>query len=192
MDDLFPPDDLRSGLYTQFIIICVEGYDSIILSYLVSNVYFNCIVQDYLYHNMDIGTIVYWYCVLCILTYGSDIWGFSKMAGSTLDKVFLNYNRCALHVKATTCNAIVNGECGKFPPSVHCHINVLTYYHRLLTMSKGKMVKSVFKALHKLNDQGFQTWITRVSELAHRYGIDINETASIGSVQFKSICSNTI
>ena len=97
-----------------------------------------------------------------------------------------------MHVKATTCNAIVNGECGKFPPSVHCHINVLTYYHRLLTMSKGKVVKSVFKALHNLNDQGFQTWITRVSELARRYGIDINETASIGSVQFKSICPNMI
>ena len=85
-----------------------------------------------------------------------------------------------------------NGECGKFPPSVHCHISVLTYYHRLLTMSKGKVVKSVFKALYNLNDQGFQTWITRVSELARRYGIDINETASIGSVQFKSMCSNMI
>ena len=85
-----------------------------------------------------------------ILTYGSDIWGFSKLAGSTLDKIFLNYNRCTLHVKATTCNAIVRGECGKFPPSVHCHINVLTYYHSLLTMSKGKVVKSVFKALYNL------------------------------------------
>ena len=59
-------------------------------------------------------------------------------------------------------------------------------------MSKGKVVKSVFKALYNLNDQGFQTWITRVSELARRYGIDINETASIGSVQFKSMCSNMI
>ena len=90
-----------------------------------------------------------------ILTYGSDIWG--KLAGSTLDKVFLNYNRCTLHIKATTCNTIVNGECGKFQPSVHCHINVLTYYHRLLTMSKGKVMKSVFNTLYNLNAQGFQT-----------------------------------
>ena len=58
------------------------------------------------------------------------------------------------------------------------------YYHRLLTMFKGKVVKSVFKALYNLNDQGSQTWIKRVSELARRYGIDVNETASIGSVQF--------
>ena len=62
-----------------------------------------------------------------ILTYGSDTWGFSQLAGNTLDKVFLNYNRCALHVKATTFNALVNGECGKFPPSAHSHVNVLTY-----------------------------------------------------------------
>ena len=128
---------------------------------------------------------------IMFLTYGSDIWGFSKLAGSTLGKVFLNYNRCALHVKATTCNAIVNGECGKFPPSVHCHINLLTYYHRLLTMSNGKVVKSVFKVLYNLNDHGFQPLITRVS-LARRYGIDINETASIGSVQFKSMWSKMI
>ena len=59
-------------------------------------------------------------------------------------------------------------------------------------MSKGKVVKSVFNALYNLNGQGFQTWITRVSELTRRYGIEINETASIGSVQFKSIYSNMI
>ena len=105
-----------------------------------------------------------------IRSYGSDIWGFSKLVGSILDKVFLNFNRCTLHVKATTFNAIVNGECGKFPPSLHSHINVLTYYLRLLTMSKGKVVKSVFKALYYLNDQSPQTWITRVSELARPYG----------------------
>ena len=65
-----------------------------------------------------------------ILTYGSDVWGFNKTVANTLDKVFLNYNRFILQVKATTCNAIVYGECGKFPPSVYCHGNVLSYYHR--------------------------------------------------------------
>ena len=65
--------------------------------------------------------------VLPILTYGSDIWGFNKSEANTLDKVFLNHDRCTLHVKATTCNAIVQGECGKFPPSVYCHGNVLSY-----------------------------------------------------------------
>ena len=39
-----------------------------------------------------------------ILTYGSDVWGYSKAGMQVLDKLFLNYIRCALHIKATTCN----------------------------------------------------------------------------------------
>ena len=127
-----------------------------------------------------------------ILTYGSDIWGLNKAVTNILDKVFLNYNRRTLHVKATTCNAIVHGECGKFPPSVYCHGNVMSYYHRLLTMPEGKVVKSVFDMLCNLNKQGFQTWTTRVCELAWLYDIDINKTADLKSDQFKSMCSGII
>ena len=42
-----------------------------------------------------------------ILTYGSDVWGLSKTGTDVLDKVFLNFARCTLSVKATTCNTIV-------------------------------------------------------------------------------------
>ena len=54
--------------------------------------------------------------VRSVLTYGSDVWGMSKSGHSALDKVFLHYARCTLGVKATTCNVIVYGECGKYPP----------------------------------------------------------------------------
>ena len=70
-----------------------------------------------------------------ILTYGSDVWGYSKAGVQVLDILFLNYIRCALQIKTTTCNPIVYGDCGRFPPSIYCHINVLCYYHRLLMMS---------------------------------------------------------
>ena len=36
------------------------------LSCLVSNVHFNCIIQDSLYHNMDVGTM--WHCALVSCT----------------------------------------------------------------------------------------------------------------------------
>ena len=55
---------------------CVGWYNTVILSCLVSNVYFNCIVQDSLYHNMDIGTI--WHRALVICTPSQSIglfWG---------------------------------------------------------------------------------------------------------------------
>ena len=45
---------------------CVGGYDIVIIFCLVSNVYFNFIVQDSLYHNMDIGIV--WHCALVSCT----------------------------------------------------------------------------------------------------------------------------
>ena len=63
-----------------------------------------------------------------ILNYGSNVWGLSRTGLESLDKVFLNYVRCILCIKATTCNAIVYGECGRYPPSVTCHVNVLCFY----------------------------------------------------------------
>ena len=41
------------------------------ITYLVSNVYFNCIVQDSLYSNMDIGTM--WHCALISCTPSQSI-----------------------------------------------------------------------------------------------------------------------
>ena len=41
---------------------CVGWYDTVIVSCLVSNVHFSCIVQDSLYHTMGIGTM--WHCAL--------------------------------------------------------------------------------------------------------------------------------
>ena len=123
-----------------------------------------------------------------IITYGSDVWGLCKSGLHDLDKLFLNYIRCVLCIKATTSNIIVYGECGKFPPSIYCHVNVLCYLHRLLTMHRGSTVKSVFNVLCNLNDQGFQTWISRAYDLATIYQIDMNSCADLSSSQFKKFC----
>ena len=121
-----------------------------------------------------------------ILTYGSDVWGFKTSCSDILDKVFLNHVRCTLHVKGSTCNDVVTGESGRFPPSVYCHINVLCYYHRLLIMKDNRVVKSVF------NDHGFNTWITRLCELANHYKTDYDKAASFSPKQFKLGCAAEI
>ena len=127
-----------------------------------------------------------------ILTYGSDVWGINKTALHELDKSFLNYIRCVLCVKSTTSNIIVFGECGKFPPSMYCHVNVLCYMHRLLKMQYGQVVKSVFDSLHKLNNQGFHTWVSKAYELGQLYGIDIDSCSELPSDQFKQICNERL
>ena len=103
-----------------------------------------------------------------IITYGSDVWGLCKSGLHDLDKLFLNYIRCVLCIKATTSISIVYGECGKFPQNIYCHANVLCYIQWLKTMHHGSTV-NVFNVLCNVNDQGFQTWISRAYDLATMY-----------------------
>ena len=127
-----------------------------------------------------------------ILTYGSDVWGMSKAGLDVLDKVFLHYARCTLGIKATTCNVITYGECGKYPPSVFCQTEVLCYLHRLLTMPDWKLVKSVFCTLNALHSQGFPTWVTKAYDLAQTYNIDMDGSAALSPKHFKSLVSELV
>ena len=45
--------------------------------------------------------------------------------------------RCVLHVKVTTSNMIVIGECGQLPPSIYCHMNALSYFKRLQNLKQS-------------------------------------------------------
>ena len=108
-----------------------------------------------------------------ILTYGSEVWGFCKSGLLDLDRVFLRYMRCILRVKATTSNFIVIGECGQFPPSVSCHISLLSFFYRLFHMPNSQLVKQVYNQLFRLHEQGFSNWITSVLDLSKIYNIDV-------------------
>ena len=55
-------------------------------------------------------------------------------------------------------------------------------------MHHGSTVKSVFNVLCNLNDQGFQTWISRAYDLAMMYQIDMNSCTDLSSSQFKKYC----
>ena len=95
--------------------------------------------------------------------------------------MFLNYAHYILGVKATTRDVIIDGECGKYPPSIFCQVNVLCYMHRLLTMLNGKMIKSVFCILNGLHGQGFPTWVTKAYDLAVFFNIGMDEGATLST-----------
>ena len=81
--------------------------------------------------------------------------------------------RCILRVKATTSHFIVIGECGQFPPSVSCHISLLSFFNRLYHMPNSQLVKQVYNQLFHLQEQGFSNWITSVLDLSKIYNIDV-------------------
>ena len=101
-----------------------------------------------------------------VLTYGSDVWGHRKSGLKEIDRVFMRYVRCVLNVKATTSNVIVIGECGRYPPSVFCHISLLCFSNRMYHMSDTKLSKQVYSELLKLHENGFPNWISNVTELS--------------------------
>ena len=130
--------------------------------------------------------------VRSILTYGSDVWGISKKGLSQVDKVFLHFARCLLHVKSTTCHTIIYGECGQFPRSVFCPISTLCFLNRVENAQEGRILKLVFEELRRLGDQGFQTWISKAYELANNCGHDSNMIACADKKLFKGHCKEFV
>ena len=82
---------------------------------------------------------------------------------------------------------MVYGELGVIPPSVDAHIKMLFYYDRLRHLPREKSIRRAFDCLMSLHNQGFNTWIGSVKELARRFNIeDTNIT------NFKLICKNHV
>ena len=123
-----------------------------------------------------------------ILTYGSEVWGASMSGLQELDRVFLQYMRCVLRVKATTSNLAVYGECGRFSPTLSCHVSLLSFFNRLHHMPDSQLVKQVYKHLNRLHEQGFTNWTTKALDLANTYDIDIKCTKPC----FRDVCKYEI
>ena len=109
-----------------------------------------------------------------ILVYGSDVWGSQPQGTLAVDKVFFWYMRCFLQVKSTTSNIIVVGESGQIPPSISCHINAISYLHRLRNRPTNSLVKTIYIELWKLHECEFNTWVSKALTLVQKYGIDID------------------
>ena len=70
-------------------------------------------------------------CIIVWLSQNMPNNNISDTGGANIDKVFFCYMRCVLHVKSTTNNIILVGECGQIPPSVSTHITAICYLNRL-------------------------------------------------------------
>ena len=119
-----------------------------------------------------------------------DVWGIKfKLWGDT-DKVFLQYARCLLRVKATTSNIITVGKYGRLSPSTAYHISALCFMNRLHHMSDDELVKKVYCELKNLNIQGFTNWATDAMKLVNNPDLDITEDNKTFTNNCKRIIRN--
>ena len=128
-------------------------------------------------------------CIQPILVYGSDVWGVSNNGKESIDKIFMWFVKMVLNLKGTTSNVITLGECGKFPPSVTCEINSLSYFYRLRDLPDSSLAKISFNEQMRMHSIGFPTWYGRVCELASSHNIDINDNLS--NLQIKRIIKDS-
>ena len=95
-----------------------------------------------------------------------------------------------LGVKMSTCNVMVYGEFGQIPLSCDLLCNSFIYYHRLLNMPSGSLVKYVFDEMIQLNAVGYSSWVTKVEKMALLYNIDFESHDS--NLKFKKACRKAV
>ena len=106
-----------------------------------------------------------------ILTYGSEIWGYSGI--EIVESLQLEYLKYILQMKKATPNCFVYGETGQFPLHIHVHSRMVKFWHKLSVDGEGKMSSSMLKTLNECFELNiFQSdWLLCVKKILDECGL---------------------
>ena len=91
-----------------------------------------------------------------IILYGSEIWGFE--VSNTIENVQDNFQEMA------------RGEYGSYPLYVDYYCRCIRYWIKLTRMSSVRFPNKCYKMLKNLDENGRNTWASKVRELLFRNG----------------------
>ena len=94
--------------------------------------------------------------VVPIVTYGSEIWGFSMC--SNIEKLHLKFLKLIMGVRASTCSAAVYGETGTFPLYVGVYTRMIGFWCRTLQGKSNKLSHKLLKLMYTLHENGLYEW----------------------------------
>ena len=110
--------------------------------------------------------------VLPIMLYGCEVWGTEKIEEcEVLYRKFLKY---ILHVRTSTSSAMVYGETGCFPISIAVKKRMISYWIRLLTGKRQKMIYIVYNCFmsNMNNNNSFKSpWIKQIKKILDECGM---------------------
>ena len=109
--------------------------------------------------------------ILPILTYGSEIWGYSNVKGiETVQTKFVKY---VLHVNKSTPNFMVLGESGKLSVTYHIQCKMINFWLIIINGSESKMVVKMYKVLHqKFIDNSYKSpWLKYIHKILINCGL---------------------
>ena len=105
-----------------------------------------------------------------ILLYGAEIWGFKDY--DCIEKVQLLACKKLLGVKMNTPNAMVYGECGRFPIIISQQVRIITYWIRLLSMPPHRLPRKCYDVMLLFHKEGKQNWASNVKHLLFSTGFN--------------------
>ena len=109
--------------------------------------------------------------VLPIITYGCEIWGYRVV--KDVENVHITFLKHILNVRKTTCNAMVYGELGKYPISVHIKSRMVNYWCKLLNDKKDKFCYVMYQCLFRLYTENTHKsqWLIYIKSLLDNSGL---------------------
>ena len=106
--------------------------------------------------------------VVPILTFGSEIWGFSY--SEEIERVQIDFCRYFLGVNTSVNNSVILGECGRLPLCSIYLVKCIKYWCNLLYMPNTRYPKNCYKMLYSLDCFGRRNWAAYIKEILFRHG----------------------
>ena len=109
--------------------------------------------------------------VIPILLYGSEIWGYEKMAN-----VDVFYKKClknTLRLNQQTPDCMVFGETGRYPISYYVNQKMINFWHRIATGKDSKLSNIFYRLSRSMHDRGemHSPWLAHIKKVLCECGM---------------------
>ena len=134
-------------------------------------------------------------CILPILIYGCEVWGFSNL--TQIERVHTFFCKTLLRLNASTANCMALGEVGRFKIETYVNQRILNYWTRLVTGKQDKIAVSIYKyAKAQFDKQNLESkWMAKTRSILNNIGLSYiwhEDTNQIDPVAFKTVINQKI
>ena len=99
-------------------------------------------------------------CVLPILNYGCEVWGFHE--GKEVDKVYHEFCKFVAGLPTTTPNIAARGEFGRKRLIFYRCIRIVRYWSKFLENGCNKILRAAYQEQLRLDSKGINVWVSDV------------------------------
>ena len=104
-----------------------------------------------------------------ILSYASQIWGYSK--SKEIERIHLKFCKHILKVRNSTSTMAVYGELGRYPLYISRYIKIVKYWHKIIN-TDNIILQHMYTSAYNDCILGRKNWLTNVKQILCDYGFN--------------------